>query len=118
MARVLIIEDERDVGELYRLVLEGQGHTVVSLCATLQEAEQVTEEPQVIILDERVSGESGSDHIPRLRELYPAARILLATADPDAAASAIEKGADDAREKPFSVSELPSLIESLAEDLD
>jgi len=118
MAKVLIIEDEKDVRELYRLVLEDAGHEILggfdapqAAMTALEDAGQI---PEVIILDERLSGESGTACLPALRDAFPGVRVLVATADPEAAAGACKQGADLAREKPFPVAELADLVERLS----
>jgi two-component system nitrogen regulation response regulator GlnG len=107
MGRVLIIEDEIDQAELYRMALEGAGHEVVGLLPYFEEpALRKSKAPDLVILDERLGGRSGSALIPDIRKSFPAARILILTADPDVAESALKIGADDGRMKPLPMAQL------------
>lgn len=109
MARIVVIEDETDQAELYRLALQDAGHQIV-IC---DEGRPVEGPVGVIILDERLGSRSGSALIPRLRREHPAARILMLTADPDVAESAVEKGADLGRMKPLRLAQLVADVEGL-----
>lgn len=109
MARIVVVEDETDQAELYRMALEGAGHEVV----TLDDFQGVDGPIALVILDERLGGRSGSALIPRIRASHPAARILILTADPDVAEAAVQKGADAGRMKPLRLSELVAGVEAL-----
>lgn len=109
MARVVVVEDEADQAELYRLALEGAGHEVV----VLDGFRDVPGPVNLVILDERLGGRSGSALIPRFREAWPGVRILILTADPDVAEWAIAKGADEGRMKPLRLSRLVEAVEAL-----
>jgi two-component system response regulator VanR len=120
MARILIIEDEPDVADLYRLTLEIEGHEVVAVHQDPREilpgrAETADSlpEPDLIILDERLKGLSGTEYLPRIRSTYPEARILVATADPDIGSWAVTNGADEVRHKPFTMQQLRENVASL-----
>ena len=107
MGRVLIIEDEADQAELYRMALEGAGHEIVGLLPWVDEPSlRRAKAPDLVILDERLGGRSGSTLIPQIRKSFPAARILILTADPDVAESAVQIGADDGRMKPLPMAQL------------
>lgn len=123
MRRILIIEDDPDLAEVYRMALEDQGYRIVGAYTAPAEAianfAQVAPEdrPQFIILDEHLEGGvSGARSIPALRSAFPGARIILATADaaahPDDGAGAI--GADAVEAKPFSLDTLVKTVERLA----
>ena len=109
MARIVVIEDEADQAELYRMALEGAGHEVV----LLDDLRNVGGDVHAVILDERLGGRSGSALIPSIRGRWPVARILILTADPDVAEAAVEKGADEGRMKPIRLSQLVAGVEAL-----
>lgn len=109
MARVLVIDDEIDLCELYRLALESGGHEIVGIFDRVPPSrarEAKARDPEVIILDERLGLASGLSFLADLRGRYPGASILLASADPDAVASAVGQGADAAMKKPFPMADL------------
>ena len=109
MARIVVIEDEVDQAELYRMALEDAGHEVV----LLDEVRHVAGDVRLVILDERLGGRSGSALIPTIRGRWPSSRILILTADPDVAEAAVEKGADEGRMKPLRLSQLVAGVEAL-----
>jgi DNA-binding response OmpR family regulator len=105
----VVIEDEADQAELYRMALEDAGHQVV----TLDDFQVVEGVVNLVILDERLGGRSGSALIPRIRGSWPRARILILTADPDVAEAAVEKGADEGRMKPLRLAQLVAGVQAL-----
>lgn len=113
MARIVIIEDEPDQIELYRLILSGAGHAVIGAGAWIDEARPSRERPDLVLLDERLHGRSGSTLIPRLRREFPDAAIVLLTADPDAVDEAVQRGADEGKHKPVSAAALLANIAGL-----
>lgn len=114
MGRVLIIEDEVDQAELYRMALEGAGHEVVGLVSTFEAPSlRKAKAPDLVILDERLGGRSGSALIPEIRKSFPEARILILTADPDVAETAVKIGADDGRMKPLPMAQLVGCVGEL-----
>jgi DNA-binding response OmpR family regulator len=109
MARILILEDEVDLAELYRMALEAAGHEVLGI---FDDPERVLAlrakslDPDVIVLDERLRGQSGMSFLPGLRGAFPRSRVMFASADPDAVEASLLKCADVSRKKPFPLSEL------------
>ena len=119
MAKILILEDEADLGELYRIVLGDLGHTVVGPFADprdpLGEArEHRLERPiDLVLLDERLGLLSGSTYIEEFRSVFPCAKIALVSADPEAIEQGQEKGADLVLKKPVPLARLLECIASL-----
>lgn len=113
MARIVIIEDEPDQIELYRLILSGAGHSVVGAGPWIDQARPRRGVPDLVLLDERLHGRSGSTLIPQLRREFPDAAIILLTADPDAVEEAVERGADEGKQKPVASSALLANIAGL-----
>jgi DNA-binding response OmpR family regulator len=116
MPGIVIIEDEGDLADLYRMALEGAGYRVLGTfddpgIPLLHPPPQL--DPDVIILDERLKGLSGMAFMPDLRRVFPKARILLASADPEAIEIAVARCADFAQKKPFPMMELIRLVASL-----
>ena len=68
--RVLIVDDNRSFLEAARDLLEREGLRVVGVAATSAEALQQAEElqPEVVLVDIRLGGESGFDLARRLAE--------------------------------------------------
>jgi DNA-binding response OmpR family regulator len=105
MPKILILEDDPDIAELYRQCLVKAGYDVVGVGADIAGA-MAGPSPDVILLDERLGCLSGTRAIPDLRRAFPSARILLATADAAAVEGARASGADEVETKPFSLRRL------------
>lgn len=116
MARILILEDDPDIAELYRMSLAGAGHDVVGVHAHPRDAVRRGGSADVILLDERLGSVSGTRAIPELRRAFPDARIVLATADIVAAEHARDRGADEVETKPFTLTRLLEDIGRLLAD--
>ena len=117
MARILIFEDETDIAELYRLELEDRGHQVLGIHADPDEVLQPKEgflllqNPDMILLDERLGSLSGVKYLKKLRKAFPAARVIVVSADPDALERGLHNGADGVAKKPV-------LLKRLAHDIE
>jgi DNA-binding response OmpR family regulator len=112
MARILIVEDEADQAELFRLAIESGGHEVVGLGTDLPPSANFPG-VDLVVLDERLEGRSGTALIPRIRAQFPSARILILSADPDAVDDAVARGADAGKIKPVPLTQLVHLIDAL-----
>jgi DNA-binding NarL/FixJ family response regulator len=102
--RVLVVDDEPDIIDLMTIWLEDDPRCkAVERAATLQQALQVTEatNPDVILLDFRLDGQTSASVLPALRATCPQARILIHTASRDEAEAArvLALGADAILEK-------------------
>jgi len=118
MASIMIVEDEADIAELYRLFLESAGHRVVGTYADPIEAlSQVGLQgaPDLVILDERLGVRSGTSFLRSFREIFRRSKLLLVSADVEAVLKAEELGFDEAKHKPVT---LKHLIDNIAGLLD
>jgi len=102
MKRVLIVDDELNIGRSLKLILEREGYAV-STCLTAAEAKAVSSRPDLYMIDVRLPDESGIDLVRTLRAQEVAAPIVMisghgAIAD---AVEAIRAGAYDFLEKPL-----------------
>lgn len=104
-ARVLVVDDDRDVRDALRLVLEDVGYGVESFAAGEPMLETWRPGGEVCLLvDANLPGMSGFDLLERLgREgRLPAAIMITAYGDVTTAVRAMKAGALDFIEKPFS----------------
>jgi DNA-binding NarL/FixJ family response regulator len=98
MIRVSLVEDDEDIRGTLALLVDGsEGFRCVS---TYGDAESALEslpadEPDVVLLDIQLPGQSGIEAIPRLRELLPDADVVMLTihADDDLVFRALSAGA-------------------------
>jgi DNA-binding response OmpR family regulator len=115
MAKILIVEDESDIGELYRLSLETAGHSIVGIyedpVGPLRDAFTLPA-PDLVIMDERLGVHSGSEFLSKYRLAFRNARILLVSADLETVKEGVARGFDKARRKPIT---LRHLVENIAD---
>jgi DNA-binding response OmpR family regulator len=119
MNRILIIEDDRDIGLLIKHALEKDGGFVAAVAADgetgLLEARKRS--PDLVILDLNLPGLDGLEVCRQLRKLSatPTIPIIMLTAriDESDKISGLELGADDYVTKPFSVKELIARVRSV-----
>lgn len=80
--KVLLVDDSALARRSTRRVLEQAGYTVVEAEDGLSALERFSlERPDVVLLDLVMKGMYGLDVLSKLRELDPAARIVVMTAD-------------------------------------
>ena len=114
---VLVVDDEEDIRQLVRVVLEGAGLRVVDEAADGAEALLTFERlhpppvPTVIVLDNRMPGMSGLEVAERLLQQMPNQRIVLFSAflTDEIAQRASELGISACAAK-ADVARLPALI--------
>jgi two-component system alkaline phosphatase synthesis response regulator PhoP len=118
MARILVVEDDRDIADLIARYLQKAGwepQVVASGDAALAQARQSL--PDLIVLDVMLPGVSGLDVCRALRGDPASALVpiimLTARAEETDRIAGLELGADDYVAKPFSPNELVARIRAL-----
>ena len=108
MHLALVVEDDRAVQKIVRMVLEANGFRVVvaESCAR-GERDARSQRPDVTIVDLGLPDRDGIDLIKSIRSWSPAPVIVLSARSAEAQRlAAFEAGADDYVIKPFSAPEL------------
>ncbi|EQD49893.1 Signal transduction response regulator, receiver region domain protein, partial [mine drainage metagenome] len=109
LASVLIADDQADVRGALKLLIEGEGYTVVT-AASPEEAFLKTRKvrPDIVFLDlnyraDTTSGAEGLELLSRLRSLDPNRPLIVLTGWGTAplAVEAMKRGAQDFLEKPW-----------------
>ena len=106
--RILVIDDEPQIHRFLRPALEASGY-VVDRADTGAEGLRLaaTRDPAVVLLDLGLPDMDGQDVLRRLRAGGAVPVVVLSARDQDAEkVQALDAGADDYVEKPFSVAEL------------
>src|SRR5690242_17890057 len=117
-ARVLVIDDERNIRATVRLCLEGMGLRVLEAATAEAALDAVIREPvDLAFLDLRLAQASGLDLLPRLLQERPALDVVVITAYAtfETAVEAIKRGARDYLPKPFSPAQIRAVVERLQE---
>lgn len=111
-ARVLVIDDEREMQRAVRTYLEGLHFTIEGALTAAQGMELVARwHPDVVILDLSLPDMDGIEVCRQLRTWSQVPIIVLSVRASDAdKVTALELGADDYLTKPFSGSELVARV--------
>lgn len=110
---VLIIDDEQSVRDSTRLALEIDDHYVEGIDNGKTGLLRLKEDPfDLVILDLNLGDESGLDILGEINKKFPRIPVVMFTAEAsiDTAVKAIQLGAMDYLEKPFTPEQLRSVI--------
>lgn len=101
--RILIVDDEANIGLSLRLILEREGHAV-TVCGTAAEGRLQAGRADVYLLDVRLPDASGMDVLRAIREVHPDAPVVMISGHATIAdaVEATRAGAFDFLEKPLS----------------
>lgn len=111
-ARILVIDDEKQIRRMLKAALEGYGYDIGEAASGHEGISQTTIfHPDVIILDLGLPDMDGIEIIDRLREWTQTPIIVLSVREhEDDKIKALDAGADDYVTKPFGMGELLARI--------
>lgn len=115
MKNMLIIEDDRDLANLFKIVMEMCGFEVRMIhdgCQGLDALQSQTL-PDVVMLDMHLPGVSGEEIYAMLRERGEGRRVLLCSADVQLVERYRSQGAN-ALTKPSPVDDLQRVVQEIA----
>lgn len=117
--KVMVVEDEGDIRDILKGLLEEEGFQVVTLDNTMTLLEDVKKnQPDLLLLDQMLPGRTGIDALRELRsnEQYAKLPVIMVTglSGEDDKVAALDIGADDYVTKPFYPKELAARIKALA----
>lgn len=113
---VLIIEDNLETRELYRLALDGNGVDVHSCISAAEALDRLQTNPvglpNLILCDYMMPGMDGGDFVQQIRRntLWKQIRVILVSGIDNLKAVATSCGADDYLQKPFGLDELEAIV--------
>ena len=111
--KILIADDEPEIREVLRMMLESEGYDIVEAC-NAQEAVDRTEGVDLVILDILMPGESGIQACTKIREKSNVPILFLtAKSGEHDKVLGFSAGGDDYLVKPFSYMELLSRVKAL-----
>lgn len=115
MALVLIVDDERGMRDFLKILLEKEGHKVITANRG-KKALEILESKTVdlVVSDIRMPEISGIELLEIIKENTPELPVIMITAfaSPDDAVMAMKNGAFDYISKPFNVDEIINVIRS------
>jgi two-component system chemotaxis response regulator CheY len=115
-AKVLIVDDSGLARRTTRRLIEEMGHTVEEAADGAQALERYfLNRPDLVILDMVMTGMYGLEVLAKMRELNPAARVIIATADIQTSTREQARAAGAAAfiNKPVSKKELTEVVGSI-----
>ena len=114
MEKILIVEDDADIREGVRILLEGEGYSVSEAENGRKGLELLEEEPDLVILDVMMPGMSGLKTCEQIRKIsYVPVLFLTAKSQESDKLIGLMAGGDDYLAKPFSYSELLGRVKAL-----
>ncbi len=114
MSRILIIDDDQQLGLSFAKILSQEGYTTTNAYTGGEGIEAVKKNrPDVIILDIRLPDMGGLQVFEVIHEIFPKLPVIIITAysSTETAIGAIKKGAFDYIYKPFDVPEMLLVVE-------
>ena len=115
MKQVLVIEDDRDLSNLFAMILK-MGGFEVDIVSDGREAVRRLDEPlpDAITLDLHLPGVSGSDIFAMLEQRKEVHRVLVCSADVQEVQNYVQRGAE-AVTKPVAMDDLIRRVTAIAE---
>lgn len=113
-AKILIIEDDQDIRESVRILLEGEGFAVEEACNGIEGLNKISSDTNLVILDIMMPGISGVKTCEEIRKIsYVPILFLTAKSSEGDKLLGFMAGGDDYLIKPFSYAELFARIKAL-----
>jgi NtrC-family two-component system response regulator AlgB len=117
-ARILVVDDEKNIRSTLRVCLEGLGATVVEAATAGAALAAIKQHPfDLAFVDLRIGTASGLELLPRLLGEDSSLEVILITAYAtfDVAVDAVKHGARDFLPKPFTPGQVRRLVEKSLE---
>ena len=118
MAKILVVDDERNVRQAFETILASKGHVVIAVRGAEEALVAVDREDcDLAILDICLPGMSGLDALQRIKEHRPKMPVIVMTGQgtTSTAIEATKRGAFDYQLKPFST---PEMLQTIARALE
>ncbi|MEW5766494.1 MAG: response regulator [bacterium] len=114
MAKILIVDDEPDLGEILKDTLEIKGYEVDVVLDGYQAMAQIKKTHyDLTLMDVRLPGLNGVETFLRIKEIDPLVKVIMMTgfAMEDLIEEALKQGAYACLNKPFDLGKTIKLIE-------
>ena len=114
--RVIVIDDEKIVGQMTKVALEADGHHVETFLNAEPAFARLREEKfDIVITDLKMKGMDGMDVLRTIKTAYPEIKVIMVTAfaSLDSAVEAMKSKVDGFFAKPVKIKELKECIVKL-----
>src|SRR5450759_2522537 len=113
MSRIMVIDDERIVGDMSRMSLEQEGYDVETFLSAEPAMARLKEERfDIVITDYKMKGMDGMEVLRTIKTMYPEIKVIMITAfaNLDTAIEALRGDVHDFFPKPVKIKELKASI--------
>src|ERR1700686_5042278 len=111
--RIMVIDDEKIVGDMAKLSLEQDGYQVETFLNAEPALKRLQEEKfDIVVTDYKMKGIDGMEVLRTVKNLYPSTQVIMITAfaNLDAAIEALRRDVHDFFPKPVKIKELKASI--------
>ncbi len=116
--KILIIDDEKSMKEVLRILLEGEGYDVTAAADSVDGMNQINRDIfDMVITDIKMPKIDGFEILKKIREISPGTIVIMITAfgTTESAIEAMQLGAYDYIHKPFKIDEIRVVIRKALE---
>jgi two-component system, NtrC family, response regulator PilR len=118
MAKIMVVDDDRDMREFLEIMLTREGYQVTCMGEPEKALHRCKKEPyDLIITDLKMPRMDGIEFLRQVKDMMPETLVILITAyaSGETAVSAMKEGAYDYIEKNFDIEELNAIVRSALE---
>ncbi len=109
MAKILIVEDDQDIGDILSRELTKEGHTTMRAYSGTEGRLMLKDDPDLILMDLMLPGMTGEELISHVTDNTPVIAVS-AKSSTDDKLTLFEKGCVDYITKPFEIRELKARV--------
>jgi DNA-binding response OmpR family regulator len=118
-ARIFVVEDEKAFVAVYQKIFDIIDFEIADWAYSGEEAIQkfrnMKDCPDLVIMDHRLPGMNGVETMVEILQKDPTAKVLFVSADDRAKKLAMDNGALDFIQKPFSLAQFISIVTKCAD---
>jgi len=116
--KILIVEDEKSMREVLKILLEGEEHEVTTASDGLEGLSCIEKDIfDLVITDMKMPKADGFEVLKKIKEISPDTIVLMITAfgNTETAVEAMKQGAYDYISKPFNIDEIRLIVKKAIE---
>jgi two-component system response regulator PilR (NtrC family) len=116
--KILIVEDEKSMREVMKILLEGEGHAVMTASDGLEGLSSIEKDIfDLVITDMKMPKVNGFEVLKKIKEISPDTMVIMITAfgNNETAIEAMKLGAYDYISKPFNIDEIRLIVKKAIE---